>query len=105
MKTAEDYRARVIQLEAFIARLALAHRLSGDDRDIYEYVRATSIAATERDVPQHMVTPLEDLVGSGERCKFCGVAREAFDRTNAACSQLTYPHTFRRAVPRHAQER
>ncbi len=68
MKTAEEYRARVIQLESFVARLALVHRLTDKEDRIYRYVRDTSIAMTEdRDTEPHTwqkVKPLEDVVAS-----------------------------------------
>lgn len=68
-KTALEYRARVIQLESFLARIGLVHELTDDEQEIMRYVLDTSIARTEDydathrcNVPWQQVTPFEETI-------------------------------------------
>ena len=66
LKTGLEYRARVIQLESFLAKIFLVYNLLPEDQEIAEYVINTSIARTEDyderircTRPWQDVTPLE----------------------------------------------
>ncbi len=75
LKTAEEYRARVIQLESLIARIGLSVELPSETEDLVDYVVRTSIALTEdydaetRTIrPWQKVVSFEELVEE-ERCR------------------------------------